>query len=228
LADREELRRLARESIARGDATGWFEEAYRRTGGDWQRVSWVDLVPNRFLVEWLNGGSEAADGRTCLVVGCGLGDDAEALASAGYAVTAFDIAPTAVEGCHARFPRSRVTYVTADLLHPPAEWASRFDLVVESYTLQVLPPEARRMATKQLAQLLRPGGELLILCRGRDPGDPAGELPWPLTRSEFEMLRGHGLREGSFEDFLDGETPPVRRFRISYRRDEKGGRDEGS
>lgn len=37
-----------------------------------------------------------------VVIGCGLGDDAEYLASMGYEVTAFDISPTAIAMCHTR------------------------------------------------------------------------------------------------------------------------------
>jgi protein-L-isoaspartate O-methyltransferase len=36
-------------------------------------------------------------GKRALVVGCGLGYDAEFLARLGYAVTGFDVAPTAIE-----------------------------------------------------------------------------------------------------------------------------------
>ena len=54
-----------------------------------------------------------------------------------------------------------------------------------------------------------------MVCRGRDPEEPPGALPWPLTRAEIEAL---GMRVESFEDFLDDEDPPVRRFRTLLRR----------
>jgi GNAT superfamily N-acetyltransferase len=38
------MRRLASESLARGDAIGWFETLYREAAGDWSRISWADLV----------------------------------------------------------------------------------------------------------------------------------------------------------------------------------------
>ena len=50
--------------------------------------------------------------------------------------------------------------------------------------------------------------------RAREPEEPEGQLPWPLTRRELAPLAGQGLRELSFEDFLDREKPPVRRFRV--------------
>jgi 2-polyprenyl-3-methyl-5-hydroxy-6-metoxy-1,4-benzoquinol methylase len=77
----------------------------------------ADLVPNPSLVSWLDEHELA--GRA-LKVGAGLGDDAEELARRGLAVTAFDIAPTAVAWAKRRFPDSQVDYVVADVLAPPA------------------------------------------------------------------------------------------------------------
>ena len=218
MSKRDEMRRLAAESIARGDATGWFEELYQRAGAEWGRVPWADLVPNPYLVRWLDGPSAEVAGGSCLVVGCGYGDDAEELAARGFDVVAFDVSATAIEACRARFPSSKVEYVVADVLAPPDDWRSRFDLVFESYTLQVLPPEARRRASAALAGLVAPGGRLLVLCRAREATEPEGQLPWPLTRAELDDLRSFGLAEVEVESFLDDETPPVRRFRALYRR----------
>jgi hypothetical protein len=111
-----------------------------------------------------------------------------------------------------------VEYAVADVLAPPPAWKRGFDLVFESYTLQVLPPAARSVAMAALASLLAPRGRLLVLCRARDREEPEGQLPWPLTREELGALRAQGLAELSFEDFLDDEKPPVRRFRAQFER----------
>ena len=218
MSSRDEVRRLALESINRGDATGWFEELYQRASGDWDRVPWADRAANPFLVEWLRLPATRASGASCLVVGCGLGDDAEVLSEAGFRVVAFDISRTAVEACRSRFPASAVEYVEADALAPPPAWTACFDLVFESYTLQVLPPAARAVATEALAALVAPRGRLLVLCRARDRDDPVGQLPWPLLREELDAFCDHGLVEVSLQSFFDDETPPVRRFRALYQR----------
>jgi hypothetical protein len=44
-------------------------------------------------------------------------------------------------------------------------------------------------------------------------------MPWPLTKEELTDFLRLGLREVSFEDYLDDEVPPVRRFRVEYRRE---------
>ncbi|HEU5434154.1 MAG TPA: class I SAM-dependent methyltransferase, partial [Thermomicrobiales bacterium] len=195
----------------------WFEALYADANGGAAAIQWADLRPNPHLIEWLGGVDAAGAEQRALVVGCGLGDDAEALAERGFAVTAFDVAPTAIAWSRRRFPASAVAYVVGDALAPPAAWAGAFDLVVEAYTLQTLPPEARRSAMAQIARFVAPGGTLLLIARGRDPDDDPGAMPWPLTRPELDLLGRHGLTEIRFEDYPDPEEPSVRRFRAQYR-----------
>jgi hypothetical protein len=71
---------------------------------------------------------------------------------------------------------------------------------------------------EKTAELLSPGGVLLVIARGREETEPEGKLPWPLTRAELGAFEGLGLAQESFEDYLDSEEPPVRRFRALYSR----------
>ena len=151
-----------------------------------------------------------------LVAGGGLGDDAEELSRRGFAVIACDISPSAAQWCQTRFPGSKVRYVVADLCRLHAEWSDQFDFALEISTLQVLPPQHRPQAMDSLARCLKPGGQLLIIARAREPLDPPGNMPWPLTRDEVRYFVRLGLEEIRFEDYVDRENPPVRRFRIEY------------
>jgi ubiquinone/menaquinone biosynthesis C-methylase UbiE len=174
-------------------------------------VPWADLAPYPGLVSALAG--LAGRGRA-LIVGCGLGDDAEHVASLGLTTVAFDVSPTAIATAQRRFPRSAVEYVTADLLSPPRIWAGAFDLVVEAFTLQVLTGAARRTAIARLASMVAPGGRLVLIARARDEHEDPGQMPWPLTRAEVESFRHNGLAEQSIVDFLD--DGPVRRWRAWF------------
>ncbi|HWE64187.1 MAG TPA: class I SAM-dependent methyltransferase [Chloroflexota bacterium] len=214
--------RLARESLAQGDPTGWFETLYASAHGDAHAIQWADMAANPNLVAWLEGARLRGDGKRALVIGCGLGDDAEELARAGFAVVAFDISPTAIAWCHERFPDSPVRYVVADLFASPCDWQGMFDLVLEAYTLQVLPADSRPPAIEHIASYVAPGGRLLVICRGRDVGDDPGRMPWPLTRGELELFRAHGLRELRFEDYIEHEASPTRRFRVEYQKVSSG------
>lgn len=208
---------LAQKHLSEGDPLGWFEVLYASASQDASAIPWAHLAPNPNLVGWLDAHPLPAEGRG-LTVGCGLGDDAEELARRGLRVTAFDVAPTAIAWCKKRFSNSPVCYEVADLLNPPAAWTGRFDFVLESYTLQALPPELRERAVRSLARFLSPSGMLLLICRGREPDEPPGQMPWPLTRDELSRLTGRAGLDGiAFEDFVDDEDPPVRRFRCVYK-----------
>ena len=217
----EEKRKIAREiaksHLDRGDALGWFDALYRAADGNAGVIPWADLEPNPSLTDWLDKEHVSGKGRSALKIGCGLGDDAEVLAERGFNVIAFDISQTAIDWCHTRFPVSKVTYQVKDLFESPVSWNSAFDLVVESYTLQVLPPDVRTESISRISQFVAPRGELLVICRGREPEEHPGHMPWPLTRKELDGFKKNGLKEIAFEDFIDEEDPPVRRFRVVYK-----------
>lgn len=211
---------LAKQHIEDGTPLDWFEELYAAAAGNLEQVPWEDQRPQPLLVEWL--AREAADGTgsRALVVGSGLGDDCEELARRGYQVTGFDLSATAVAWAGQRFPDSPVTYVQADLFELPGAWRRSFDLVVEVYTLQALPLELRERAAACLADCVAPGGRLVAVLRGRDEGQAVEQVPWPLTRTELGFLEHDGLVLEQFEDLMDDEDPPVRRFRASFKRPE--------
>ena len=220
---RARARELARDAIARGDVTGWFEQLYVESERDGFAISWVDLAPNPYLVEWLERQPTPPRGRA-LVVGCGYGDDAELLANRGLEVAAFDVAPSAVARCRSRFPGSRVQYLVADALRPPADWGASFDFVFEAYTIQVLHGEARTACARSIGGLVAPGGRLLVVARSRAEDGPEGAMPWPLTRRELDAFGEHnalgehdahgepGLDLVSLTELVEPGDPPVPRF----------------
>ncbi len=216
---RAKAREIATRHLSAGDALGWFEDLYSEAEGDPSVIPWADLAPNPNLLSWLDANDVVMNGeKSALKIGCGLGDDAEELARRGFETTAFDISKTAIAWCKKRFPRSAADYLTMDLFQAPQEWERRFDFVLESYTLQVLPARLRKEAISVISRFVRTGGLLLVIARGRDPGDDEGRMPWLLTRSELDEFAALGLRQKTFEDYWDSEDPPVRRFRVLYER----------
>jgi ubiquinone/menaquinone biosynthesis C-methylase UbiE len=193
---------LARASLAEGDPTGWFEQLYTAAARGEAEVPWTRGEPNADLAAWVRPGV----GRRALVVGSALGDDAELLASAGWVVTAFDVAPTAVEAARARFPETRVDYVVADLLNPPGEWRHAFDLVVEIINIQAMPRDFRPAAVASLAGFLAPGGTALVCEVAEESTDVETWVgpPWPFSRAEIESVAQDGVRLVSLETIRDG------------------------
>jgi SAM-dependent methyltransferase len=208
-------RRLSTDALARGEATAWFDPLYRAAHGDAEKVPWADLAPNRWLVEWLDARGLSPKGSAAVVVGCGLGDDAEELSRRGYEVAAFDVSPAAIEWATERFPDTSVQYRVADLFELPAYMEGGFDFVFEAYTIQALPAAVRDVPIATVAGLVAPGGELLAVMRGGEKEDQAEGPPWPVTRAELEGYENAGLLLDTFDDFMD-ET--IRRWRVHYRR----------
>jgi len=210
---------LAGRSIAAGDPTAWFEQVYAAAEAGQTEVPWDRGVPSPFVVEWATRrGPEGSRGKRAVVVGCGLGEDAEYVAGLGYQTVAFDISPTAIATARRRFPGSVVEYLTANLLDPPAAWHRAFDLVVESLTLQALPDPPRRDAIARVGDLVAPGGTLIVIARARDDGEVVEGPPWALTRSEIDALGQTALEPVRIEDLRDEALPWPRRWRAEFSR----------
>ena len=212
-------RTLAAEAVGAGDETGWFERLYSEAEAGGAVVPWADGEVNPHLVEWAAGLD--GTGKRALVVGCGLGYDAEYLAGLGYAVTGFDVAPTAIERAIRENPGTAVEYVAADLLDLPTAWAGAFDLVVEIYTVQPLYGPVRERALAALHGPVAPGGTLLVIARATNDENPErdpAQMPWPLTRRELDLAAGP-LRTVGVEQFVDSGNLPRLRWRAEFRSD---------
>jgi SAM-dependent methyltransferase len=178
-----------------------FEEIYRNANGEDAGVPWADKAPRGRLAAWLAG--QPGTGRLAIDVGCGLGDNAALLAGAGYKVTAFDLSKTAIVWAKRRHAGRGIDFHTADLFQVPADWQGTFALVHETYNLQALPLELRAGATRAIAALLAPDGQLLVLARLRDEGETVAGPPIPVTRAELRGFEAAGLLDEGWEEFAD-------------------------
>jgi len=165
-----------------------FEAIYAGAEAGGARPPWDYGDSRPQLVEWAAARNLVGDGREALVVGCGYGADAEFLAQLGFRTTGFDFAPTAIAAARRKHPASEVNYLVADVLDLPREWQGRFHLVVESLTVQSMPPEQHTVAAQNIAAMVAPEGTLLVLATARDDGSEVKGPPWPLTRAEIEKF----------------------------------------
>ncbi|WP_256378061.1 class I SAM-dependent methyltransferase [Phycicoccus sp. HDW14] len=140
------------------------------------------------------------EGRRAVVVGAGLGADAELLASRGWRTTAFDVSASAVDLARDRHPGTAVDYRVADLLALPDDLVGAADLVVEVFTVQALPQSLRAEAVRAVRSLLAPGGTLLAVQFVRERGAPVGDSPpWLLDEDEIRSLAGDDVELGTLD-----------------------------
>lgn len=214
---REKVRNLAAGFADEGDAFGWFDALYKQAEGDNEKIPWADLEPNRFFVRFSEETNLQGNGRSALVVGCGLGDDAKYLHDLGFNVTAFDISPTAIEWAKRLHVKTDIKFFTADLFDAPKEWYQAFDFVLEIYTIQPLPLEMRPKVIDAIANFVKfPYGKLVVVTRGREDDETPTELPWALSRRDLSRFDENGLKQTYFEVMQGDEEPPIPRFVIEY------------
>ena len=124
-------------------------------------MPWDRTEPHPVLADWL--GDSDGEGRRAVVVGCGLGADAEHLAAPRLDDNGLRHLPlpSLRRASGIRTPRS--TTASANLLDPSPDLVGAFDLVVEIYTLQALHPSVRPAAADGLRRLLAPGGTAFVV-----------------------------------------------------------------
>lgn len=182
---------------------GWFDSIYSDAEGDYKAVFWADLQPNPYLVEWLQNNPLNKQTKSAIVIGCGVGDDAEIIAKYEYDVVAFDIAPSAIELCKSRYPDTKVSYLSTDLFDCLKNWFEDFDLVYECNTIQVLLGEYRKKALLSIVSLMAKSGDMLVSYRSEKSGEQEDDIPLPLDREEIDSFIYAGLREQSFLEYDD-------------------------
>lgn len=202
-----------------GQPLGWFEAVYRGAAGDPAMVPWGHQRVRPELADWLAALPDDAPRGRALDVGAGLGDNANALAGAGFDVSAFDISQRAVDWASRRFPDARIEWAFHNLMDPPPEgWREAFDLVCEVYTLQALRQSMRAPAIARLPDYVRPGGHLLVITKAADAAAQGDTPPWPLQRHELDVLARKLVVE-RFEN-LENEAGGSPHFRALYRKPE--------
>lgn len=174
--------------------TDWFEPLYARSGTHGQGVPWANMKTHPAFHNWLGRHPLDGSGKSALVVGCGMGDDAIELESLGFAVTAFDVSQTAIAYCKKRFPDSKVNFVQADLFAPHPDWIRRFDFVLEIYTIQALPPKYEEEVIRNIAEFVAPDGELLVIANVDTQARTIEKgPPWLLTPDHIDAIALHGF-----------------------------------
>jgi len=192
-------------------ASTWFDDMYKNNKKSQEKIPWARQAVNPLLQTYLD--KESLHQGEALVIGCGLGDDAYALALAGYTVTAIDVSISALEQAKERFLNNSITFKQQDIF----EYEEQFDFVFEAFTIQSLPIEFRAKMIKAVAKTVAPKGKLLLVAHKRE--HLFDGPPWPLERDEVDMFKEHKLKELSIEIVKEESPISNSRFRVLYSND---------
>lgn len=190
-------------------ASAWFEELYKKNYKQNENIPWASMQGNPHLLKYMK---ENANLGKCLVVGCGLGDDAHMLSQAGYDVTAIDISDSAIKWCKERYDGSCIEFLVQDVFELPDALVGEFDFVFESLTIQSLPRDFRAKIINAISSLLSENGKILVIAHGVDEDKNPSGPPWPMKRSEFKHFSELNLRELEFKTIE--ETTKISSFKF--------------
>lgn len=198
--------------------TDWFEALYSGSGTDGAGVPWANMQAHPSFTGWLDRHQLDGRGKSALVVGCGMGDDAIVLEELGFEVTAFDVSDSAIRYCKERFPNSSVTFQQADLLKPQPQWDRAFDFVLEIFTVQALPPKYENQLIESISGFVAPEGKLVVIAEtGSKPRSFENGPPWLLVPDHIEAFAARGLvvedEDAQASDFPGADSLRVTTFR---------------
>jgi ubiquinone/menaquinone biosynthesis C-methylase UbiE len=184
----------------------WFETLYSGSNEGGAGVPWANMSTHPVFKGWVDEHTLDGKGKTALVVGCGLGDDAIALEKLGFTVTAFDVAESAIDLCNKRFPDSTVDFVQADLIAGIPEWHHKFDFVLEIFTIQAFPPNYEQTLIANLSRFVAENGELMVITEIRK-GERDFKIgpPWLLNYDYMKSFEQQGLHLS----FLTNDPAPT-------------------
>lgn len=171
--------------MAHADRPEFWDELYRQGAAGWDLGG-----PTPAFLELLKGPDAPSAGKM-LVPGCGRGYDAVLFAQHGFDVTGVDYAPSAVEAARRLAEEKGVacTFRQDDLFALPAQYPGTFDYVLEYVCFCAISPQRRGEYVQAMADVLRPGGELIglffpVLASGYAPDGP----PFPMSDQEIRAL----------------------------------------
>lgn len=135
----------------------YWEELYQKNDTPWEKG---EASPG--VVDFVEGHPELARG-TVLVPGCGTGHDVRVWAKAGFHVTGYDIAPSAVALAKEKTAAAFLTaeFKLGDFLRdePPQQ----FDWIFEHTCFCAIQPDERPLYVAAVQRWLKPDGNYLAV-----------------------------------------------------------------
>ncbi|MBE9158104.1 methyltransferase domain-containing protein [Nodosilinea sp. LEGE 06152] len=150
-------------------STAW-EERYQTGTPRW------DLGHPAPAFRTLLESADAPKPGSAIVLGAGRGHDAVWFARHGFAVTAVDFAPSAIQALQEQAQTLALQPLQRDIFDLLPEYAGQFDYAIEHTCFCAIDPSLRPAYVELVANLLVPAGELLAVffTHQRSGGPPFG------------------------------------------------------
>ncbi len=182
----------------------WFENWY---SGKEKIFAWNIGKPHRGIIETFND-MKLKKGRV-LVPGCGTGYDAFFLAERGFDVIAFDFSTNVIKKARSKLKskgkiKGNLKFEVEDIYHLPDSYNNKFDYVVEIANFQAMSVKERRDYVRVIADVLKPRGKCVVLCKKYPPLTPG---PKGIKKSS--------LKKYFFAAFVIEDIKPVLMYRKS-------------
>lgn len=198
----------------------YWEDRYQERDTGWDRG-----VVHPALDKWLSQKSLSREDQRpsrILIPGCGNGYEVIKLASAGYDVTAIDLAATPLNSLQQKLDEAELTATLVK--HDLFDFCSNepFDAVYEQTCLCAIEPRSRKKYEKKIHELLKPNGKLFALfmqCEDIIQGPPF-HCDMEEMRSLFAPKRW--IWESSENDRYDHPNAPLYELAFSISKSKSG------
>ncbi len=126
-----------------------------------------------------------------LDAGCGTGDTALFLAGRGCKVTGIDFLDVPIQRAKKKAAErgAQATFLVKDAL-TLKDWSERFDNVIDSGLFHVFYDQDRRRYVEGLATVLKPGGQLFLMCFCDE--EPGTQGPRRVSKKELHDAFAEG------------------------------------
>jgi len=183
----------------------FFENIYNTKSDNLNSIPWAKLEVNEYLKDYLNNNANT-NNKKALVIGCGIGDDADYLASKGYEVDAFDISPSAINIAKKRFCNKNINFFVQDIFSLPNNMINSYDFVYEGLTIQSINPKFKNELIKIISSLGKKDSHLLLYSNFQDDIDNYDGPPWPLYKRDFALFLSYDYKLLDYKEEFESKS----------------------
>ena len=183
----------------------FFENVYKNASENLDKIPWATFEANEYLQDFFKNKQKVTN-KKALVIGCGLGDDAQFLSKMGYIVDAIDISPTSIKLAKQRFDNRDINFSVEDIFSLPSNMINNYDFIYEGLTIQSIDPKHRIQLIEIISGLNNTKGELLLYTNYQEDIDTFGGPPWPLYKRDLALFLNYDYKLEDYKEEYESKN----------------------